>query len=503
MRKLLSGINDLETTYSTIASEWDYSQNNGSPKDYTFASMYEAHWVCSTCGKKWTARIRDRVKSKWQLCPDCTIKKRGQERHKRALEQSGTITNPLLLKEWDYERNEKSPEEYTPQSNENVFWICSKCGYHFQAKINNRENRSGGCACCCGRVVVNGINDLATTNPKLAAEWHPTKNGELKPTDVSYGMSTQIWWLCPEGHEYRATLNHRSGGTNCPQCNAGRQTSFAEQAVFFYIQKVFPDAINRYTEIFSHGMEVDIYIPSIRLAVEYDGMAWHKEDKLEREREKYRICQEHGIKLLRLKEKMPTENTYTADEYLGIEGNMYEHKQLAQVIRFLLDKIDPESNFLTRKKPYFVHSGVDINIDRDEMEIRSYMTKLLNGSFTDEYPAIAKEWHPTKNDKLFPTQIKPHSDIPVWWICPDCGYEYKASVGHRAYGTGCPKCGIRKSAQSKAKPVIMCDLITHEEIRIFNSIFEASRELKINSSNITMVCKGLRKNAGGYSWKYQ
>ena len=182
---------------------------------------------------------------------------------------------------------------------------------------------------------------------------------------------------------------------------------------------------------------------------------------------------------------------------------MYEHKQLAQVIRFLLDKIDPESNFLTRKKPYFVHSGVDINIDRDEMEIRSYMTKLLNGSFTDEYPAIAKEWHPTKNDKLFPTQIKPHSDIPVWWICPDCGYEYKASVGHRAYGTGCPKCGIRKSAQSKAKPVIMCDLITHEEIRIFNSISEASRKLKINSSNITMVCKGLRKNAGGYSWKYQ
>ena len=26
-----------------------------------------------------------------------------------------------------------------------------------------------------------GYNDLLTQNPELATEWHPTKNGELKP----------------------------------------------------------------------------------------------------------------------------------------------------------------------------------------------------------------------------------------------------------------------------------------------------------------------------------
>ena len=52
-------------------------------------------------------------------------------------------------------------------------------------------------------------------------------------------------------------------------------------------------------------MEVDIYIPSIKLAIEYDGIAWHKEDKRDREIRKYRICQNNGIRLLRLMEKPP------------------------------------------------------------------------------------------------------------------------------------------------------------------------------------------------------
>ena len=46
------------------------------------------------------------------------------------------ITDPFLLAEWDYEKNEKGPEEYAPMSNQDAFWVCSKCDYHFKAKIN-------------------------------------------------------------------------------------------------------------------------------------------------------------------------------------------------------------------------------------------------------------------------------------------------------------------------------------------------------------------------------
>ena len=249
-------------------------------------------------------------------------------------------------------------------------------------------------------------------------------------------------------------------------------------------------------------MELDIYIPSIKLGIEYDGEAWHKSNTRDRDKRKWEICKAHKIRLLRVKEKTTDEDWGIADEILSLDdGPMYQPQHLWKVIRFLLDKIDPETNMWTRTKPIF-HSRVDINLQRDESEIRSFMTKLRKGSLADEYPEIAAEWHPKKNGSLSPDKVKPHSDIKAWWKCPVCGYEYYASVGSRTTGTGCPKCGIRKSRLSKEKPVSTVDLETGEEIRHYVSISEASRQTGISSGNISAVCKGTRKQAGGYGWRY-
>lgn len=39
-------------------------------------------------------------------------------------------------------------------------------------------------------------------------------------------------------------------------------------------------------------------------------------------------------------------------------------------------------------------------------------------------------------------------------------------------------------------------------IKVFNTIADASRELKILTTNISKCCKGLRKSAGNFIWKY-
>lgn len=39
-------------------------------------------------------------------------------------------------------------------------------------------------------------------------------------------------------------------------------------------------------------------------------------------------------------------------------------------------------------------------------------------------------------------------------------------------------------------------------IKEWNSILSASKELKIHFSNISRVCNGKRKRAGGYIWKF-
>ena len=115
------------------------------------------------------------------------------------------------------------PSDVAQYSRTKIWWKCSKCGYSYQATPSNRVIGKG-CGCCAGRVVVPGINDLATTRPDIAVDWHPTKNGDLKPTDVTKGRRDMIWWKCHIcGHEWQDSLNHRNGGRGCACCNKERK----------------------------------------------------------------------------------------------------------------------------------------------------------------------------------------------------------------------------------------------------------------------------------------
>lgn len=51
-----------------------------------------------------------------------------------------------------------------------------------------------------------GVNDLATTHPNIAAQWHPTMNGDLKACDVIPNSSKNVWWLCDKQHAYQQII---------------------------------------------------------------------------------------------------------------------------------------------------------------------------------------------------------------------------------------------------------------------------------------------------------
>ena len=60
---------------------------------------------------------------------------------------------------------------------------------------------------------------LAAANPRLASEWHPTKNGELTPSDVRPMSNKKFWWQCHTcGHEWEAMVCNRNKGRGCPVC---------------------------------------------------------------------------------------------------------------------------------------------------------------------------------------------------------------------------------------------------------------------------------------------
>ena len=60
--------------------------------------------------------------------------------------------------------------------------------------------------------------NLKDSHPDIAAEWHPTKNGSLKPEQFTPGSAEPIWWECKNGHEWNTQIKSRTHGSGCPYC---------------------------------------------------------------------------------------------------------------------------------------------------------------------------------------------------------------------------------------------------------------------------------------------
>lgn len=430
---------------ASLLQEWDYEKNDALglfPEKLGASSNKTVWWLCRK-GHSFDMRITQRTRG--QCCPYCS--------NTRVLPGFNDLatTNPELLSQWDYEKNTIPPNSVSHGSDEKVWWKCNN-GHCYQQALNKKTSRNSGCPVCSGHLIVSGVNDFATTYPELAKEWHSTKN-TLNPSKISKKSGQKAWWICRYGHEWQATPHDRvTDNTGCPICSQRRLTSFPEQALFFYIKKLYPDAINRYTELFDNGMELDIYVPSIRFAVEFDGATWHtSEDAHRRERLKYDICQQNKITLCRVKEHIENGWHDVADDIYIIHKRKAQ-SELQAVIQSIIDSIDPSSIRGTRKDLRCFHSLINVNLERDANEIREYLTPIPN-SLVDLRPDLVKEWNVEKNGSIRPELFGINSNNKVWWKCSKCGHEWKTSIIHRGgkRNSGCPECAKVKKGQSFTK----------------------------------------------------
>ena len=295
---------------------------------------------------------------------------------------------------------------------------------------------------------------------RLMDEWDFESNSIIGifPDKLGSQSNTYAFWKCKYGHKWRAKINNRYNGRGCPECSKRIKTSFPEQAVYFYIKKKFPDAINSYKEIFNNGMELDVYIPSMKVGIEYDGIAWHKDKTLAKERRKYEICKKNGITLYRLKENREhyKDGLGVADAIILVRrpfiGGKNDYHYLDYAIKELLYNLfDYDLSELFFSKTKTVEEGLleaingpkvntDVNSKRDKNLIyENYIVALENNSLEQLYPNVAKKWHPTKNGELKPLMFSPHSNVRVWWL-GDCGHEWDNPITVMTRGQGCPYC---------------------------------------------------------------
>ena len=199
-------------------------------------------------------------------CPACQNKTVSSTNCLQAL-------RPDLLVFWDFDANKTiTPSDVTPGSNKKSGGNVNEAtaGVQQLHPLFRVENVLSA----PDKKVLEGFNDLATVNPSLAREWHPTLNGKLTAKQVTAGSSKKkVWWLCPRGHEYQATVANRSNGTGCPICKKEQKTSFPEQAILFYLGK-HTEVFSRY--LLNQKVEIDIYLPLLKIGIEYDGYHFHQ-----------------------------------------------------------------------------------------------------------------------------------------------------------------------------------------------------------------------------------
>lgn len=271
---------------------------------------------------------------------------------------------------------------------------------------------------------------------ELLAEWHWEKNAPQTPYQVAYGSNKKVWWHCLTcGNDFETQVVNRTGykHVGCNVCNKYLHTSFPEQAVFYYVRKLFPLAENKYTSFFDNQMELDIFIPELNIGIEYDGNYWHSETAHERNIKKHAICRQNGICLIRVKENYKRFPICTDDCDYSIYRESETDQGLCNAIADVLQILDCSKE-------------CDINISRDRSIIKSqYIISFKERSLLSKYPQLALEWHPTNNGFFKPDMVMPSSSDKVWWHCPKCGFDYPAAPSKRtrAKPTGCPVCANR------------------------------------------------------------
>jgi predicted nucleic acid-binding Zn-ribbon protein len=423
-QQVLVGFNDLKSQNPKLASEWDYERNGSlRPENVTSGSAKTVWWKCGK-GHEWKAIIANRQKGRG--CPYCANRK-----VLKGFNDMQTL-RPDIAIDWDYEKNgDITPSDVIPGSNKQFWWKCHVCGYEWRASGNNRTS-GHGCPKCGAksaalsnrkRNLIAGKTDLRTVAPELIDEWDYEKNGDLKPEDFTAGSRIKIWWKCKKyGHSWQAPIYTRAKGSGCPYCHS--HTSYPEQAIYYYLSQTYPDAVNTDTHL---GFELDIYVPSIKVAVEYDGVAYHGH-RVQKEIQKNSSCREAGIRLIRVRE-----NGLPSFEDCGI----------------IWVKPTPSDNELNAAiTSLFAHIGGTANIDvaRDQLAILdTYHQYEVNHSLSTKFPDIADEWDYEKNGTLAPEMFSYGSMRKVWWKCSK-GHEWYDSINNRtSEHTLCPYCSGKRA----------------------------------------------------------
>ena len=192
--------------------------------------------------------------------------------------------------------------------------ICPTHGEFWQTPHNHLKGY--GCAEC---------GKEKSHLSKMTTEDFIVKSKEIHGNKYDYSKAyyktcdTKVCIICPEHGEFWQTPSNHINGSGCPKCaNEKRKNAllkdtklFIDAATLIHNGKPEDEIISLFSEIehqqhnreLLNGMEIDIFIPPLKLGIEYNGLRWHSEEFGKDHRyhlDKLNKCNEQGIRLIQI-----------------------------------------------------------------------------------------------------------------------------------------------------------------------------------------------------------
>ena len=421
-KKALKGYNDFEHLYPVLAQDYD-EEKNGNKASEVVVSYRNAYFKCKN-GHSFVRPIIRHVELNGQ-CPICsgTVLKKGSN-------DLATIY-PAVILFWDYEKNEKRPDQVLATLDNSYHFVCSN-GHHFKCTLRELVENDFHCPVCEGKRVDPEKTSLQALNPELASEF--SVNNKSTASQIAFDTSKKVLWTCPTcGEDYLYPVNERKIGDNsCPYCNHTKLKS----------------GVN------------DLTITNPQLASEFSPRNDKKANEVG-EWQKYEvfwICPTCKQEFRREVRKMAAgfDECPICTGRVAIEGYNSLADEHPDIPFIWSEKNDKKPTEVTSISSYdaiwycptckqeFRREVRKVVDDEFECPICTGKTVVAGyNSLEDEYPEIAKRWAES-NDRL-PSEVLSSHIYRAEWVCPTCGGKYTASVRDVVNGLAeCPYCNNEK-----------------------------------------------------------
>lgn len=376
-------------------------------------------------------------------CASCTS-------HRNDPRRSLAFKHPWLAAEWHPTRNGRlTPEDVSAHANKRVWWRCRGRPAHVWAeKISSRVMaaarwRRRECRFCAASKRLKR-NSLAAVFPTIAAQWHPGRNGRLRPTMVYARSGRRVWWRCRRGpdHEWATPVVRRTSGTRseCPFC-AGKRRSITGSLAYR-----FPAVAAQWHPTKNGTLRPD------QVSTWDRRLAWWQ-------------CPRHRDHVWRTSVTARTQHGGTACPFCS-NRRLSITNSLATRFPTIAAQWHPARNgSLT---PDRIGAGSNRGVwwrcahgpDHEWQAKVSSRTRVGTGcpacagkklsvmnSLATRFPAIAAQWHPTRNRPLTPDRVHGGAHRYAWWRCDaEPAHEWRADIHSRTGGgRGCPRCMKRQA----------------------------------------------------------